>query len=98
MLRTVVLGPIDQHSALALEFINSATMRPYRPVRHIVSYVLTSQLALASGPGSLTQDFGENEDENHAHEQPRLLSRASNTSVTDDTDSKSGWISYASTQ
>ena len=35
-----------------------------------------------------TQDFGKNEDENHADEQPRLLSSSSDTSITDDTDCK----------
>lgn len=36
-----------------------------------------------------TQNFGENENEDHADEQPWLLSGSSDTSVTDDTDGKS---------
>ena len=39
---------------------------------------------------SLTQDFGENEDKNHADEQPRLLSGTSDTSITDDADGETG--------
>ncbi len=37
-----------------------------------------------------TQDFGENEDKNHADEQPGLLGSSSHTSVTDDSNGKSG--------
>jgi hypothetical protein len=33
-----------------------------------------------------TQDFGENENQNHANEQPWLLRSSSHTSITDDTD------------
>jgi hypothetical protein len=36
----------------------------------------------------LTQDFGENEDKNHADEQPGLLGRSSYTGITNNTDSK----------
>jgi len=35
-----------------------------------------------------TQDFGENKNENHADEQPRLLSGTADTSVTDNSDGK----------
>jgi hypothetical protein len=35
-----------------------------------------------------TQDFGENENQDHANEQSRLLGSPTDTSVTDDTDSK----------
>lgn len=35
-----------------------------------------------------TQDFGENENENHADEEPRLLGGSSHACVTNDTDSK----------
>ena len=37
-----------------------------------------------------TQDFSENEDENHADEQPWLLGSATDTSVTDDADGEAG--------
>lgn len=37
-----------------------------------------------------TQDFGENENENHADEKTRLLSSSSYTSITDNTDSETG--------
>jgi len=36
--------------------------------------------------GKLTQNFCENEDQNHANEQPRLLCSSSDASVTNDTD------------
>ena len=36
----------------------------------------------------LTQDFGENENKNHADEETGLLSGASDTSITDNTDSE----------
>lgn len=36
----------------------------------------------------LTQDFSENENENHADEQSRLLSSTADTCVTNDTDSE----------
>jgi hypothetical protein len=35
-----------------------------------------------------TQDFGENEDQNHSDEQPGLLGGSSDTSVTDNSDGK----------
>jgi len=35
-----------------------------------------------------TQDFGKNEDQNHANEQPRLLSSATHTSITDNANGK----------
>jgi hypothetical protein len=35
-----------------------------------------------------TQDFGENENENHSDEQPRLLSRSSYTCITDNANSE----------
>jgi hypothetical protein len=35
-----------------------------------------------------SQDFGKNENQDHADEQPRLLSGSADTSVTDDTDSE----------
>jgi len=37
-----------------------------------------------------TQDFGENENENHSDEESWLLSSTPDTSVTDDTNSKAG--------
>lgn len=36
-----------------------------------------------------TQDFGENEDENHSDEQTGLLGGSTNTGVSDDSDSES---------
>jgi hypothetical protein len=36
-----------------------------------------------------TQDFGENENENHSDEQPGLLSGSSDTSIADNSDGKS---------
>lgn len=38
-----------------------------------------------------TQDFGENEDQDHADEESRLLSGSTDTGVTDDSDGKT-WI------
>ena len=35
-----------------------------------------------------TQDFGKNEDENHANEESWLLGSTTDTSITDDTDGK----------
>ena len=35
-----------------------------------------------------TQDFGKNEDENHANEESWLLGSTTDTSITDDTDSE----------
>lgn len=37
-----------------------------------------------------TQDFGENENKNHANEESRLLSGTTNTSITNNTNSKTG--------
>jgi hypothetical protein len=37
---------------------------------------------------SLTQDFSENEDKDHANEESRLLSCASHTSITDNSNSE----------
>jgi hypothetical protein len=42
-----------------------------------------------------TQDFGENENQDHANEQSRLLGSSTDTSVTDDTDSKTCVITSA---
>ena len=38
----------------------------------------------------LTQDFGENEDKDHADEESGLLSSASHTSISNNADSKAG--------
>ncbi len=40
--------------------------------------------------GEPTQDFGENENQNHADEETGLLGRATDAGVTDDADGKSG--------
>jgi hypothetical protein len=41
-----------------------------------------------NGTGTRTQDFGENENKNHADEETGLLSGSSDTSITDNTNSE----------
>ena len=55
--------------------------------------MFTPQILRDLGP---TQHFGENKNQDHANEQPRLLGRASDTGITDDADRKpSGKTSQA---
>lgn len=57
-------------------------MRPYRPKKRVSDGVQSWHRV------THTQDFGENENENHSDEQPGLLGSSSDTSVTDNSDGK----------
>ena len=50
-------------------------------------------MVLNTGVDGLAQDFSENENQNHADEQPGLLSSATDTSITDDTDCETSYKS-----
>ena len=56
-------------------------MRPYSPATLRLAWMTHHD-----GDVVRTEHFGENEDEDHADEQPWLLGRASDTSISNDPD------------
>lgn len=63
-----------------------ATINPYRPARGEV--VRCDCTDWYREQPRLTQDFGENENQNHSDIQSRLLSRSTHTRITNNTNSE----------